>query len=89
MTAQLPRTGSRGRRLVRDQRLAREVTWLAVAARILRSRDFHDQVIVGAIVLAGLAGLGREELGHALARARVWSRKLDQRAARAIEAGKR
>jgi hypothetical protein len=44
-----------------ERRLAWRLTWLAVAKGILRSRRFQDQVIVGAIVLAALAGLRKKQ----------------------------
>ena len=83
MTSQPSRTGSR------EQRLTRRLTWLAVAMGILRSRRFQDQVIVAAIVLAALAGLGRERQARAFARMLAWARKLDQQAGRAIRAPER
>ena len=42
---------------------------LATLARLLRSRHFHGQVIIGVIGLSGLAGLARETR---LAPARAW-----------------
>lgn len=83
MTPQSPRTGNRERRLTRD------LTWAAVAMAILRSHRFQDQVIVGAIALAALAGLSREMRTHTFARARAWARRLDQRAEHAIKPAKR
>jgi hypothetical protein len=73
----------------REGRLTRRLTWLAVALGILRSRRFQDRVIADAIVLAALAGLGRDARGHAFAGARAWLKRLDRRAERAITAAKR
>ncbi len=79
MTAQRPRRGRS------EQRVTRLFTVLAVAAGILRSRRFHEPVIVGAIVLAALAGLGRENQARAIARIVAWSKSLDQRAEHALK----
>ncbi len=82
MAAQRQQPGGRAR-------LTRRLTWLAVATGILRSRRFQGQVLTGAVVLAALAGLGRELRAHAWVRARAWARKVDQRAERANAAAQR
>ena len=82
MAARPPQPARRGR-------LTRRLTWLAVATGILRSRRFQGQVAVGAVVLAALAGLGRDMRTRGWARTRAWARKLDQRAERAYAAKQR
>jgi hypothetical protein len=77
MTAQRSRT-SRERRV-------RHLTLLAVVAAVLRNHRFQENVAVGAIVLAALAGVGREIETRSSARALAWVKKFDQRAERAIK----
>ena len=52
------------------------VVWLriglATLVHVLRSRRFHEQVIIGVIGLAALASLGRETQARVLARLAAW-----------------
>ena len=70
-------------------RRGRRLTWLAVLIGILRTRRFQDNVAVGAVLVAALAGMGRETQTHSVDRFRGWIRKLDARAEHAIKAGER
>ncbi|MGH3175997.1 MAG: hypothetical protein ACRDPF_19300 [Streptosporangiaceae bacterium] len=68
------------------ERRARRITWLLLVTAILRDRRFHESVVFGAIMLAALAGLGREMNSRSFERARAWLGKLDEQAAHAIKA---
>jgi hypothetical protein len=48
---------------------------LGVVGHVLRSPRFHERVIVGAIVLGALRGLGQENRAHTFARVAAWNRR--------------
>lgn len=51
---------------------------LAVLGHMLHSRRFYERVAVGAIVLAALARIGRENRARSLARLTAWSKRQAQ-----------
>ena len=51
---------------------------LAVLGHMLHSRRFYDRVAVGAIVLAALGRIGRENRARSLARLAAWSKRQDR-----------
>ena len=48
---------------------------LGVIGHVLRSRRFYERVIVGAIVLGGLRGLGQENQASAFERLAAWNKR--------------
>jgi hypothetical protein len=48
---------------------------LGVVGHVLRSRRFHERVIVGAIVLGALRGLGQENRASAFERLAAWNNR--------------
>jgi hypothetical protein len=48
---------------------------LGVVGHMLRSRRFHERVIVGAIVLGALRGLGQENRASAFERLAAWNKR--------------
>lgn len=48
---------------------------LGVVGHVLRSRRFHERVILGAIVLGALRGLGQENRANAFARLTAWNQR--------------
>ncbi len=48
---------------------------LGVVGHVLRSRRFQERVIVGAIVLGALRGLGQESGASAFARLSAWNKR--------------
>ena len=48
---------------------------LGVVGHVLRSRRFYERVIVGAIVLGALRGLGQENRASTMARLRAWNKR--------------
>jgi hypothetical protein len=48
---------------------------LGVVGHVLRSRRFHERVIVGAIVLGALRGLGQENRASTFERLAAWNRR--------------
>jgi hypothetical protein len=48
---------------------------LAVLGHMLHSHRFYERVAVGAIVLAALARIGRENRARSLARLAAWSKR--------------
>jgi hypothetical protein len=48
---------------------------LGVVGHVLRSRRFHERVIVGAIVLGALRGLGQENRASAFERLAAWNKR--------------
>ena len=48
---------------------------LAMLGHMLRSHRFYERVAVGAIVLAALAGIGRENQARSLARLAAWHKR--------------
>jgi hypothetical protein len=62
---------------------------MGAVARLLQSRRFHENVIIGVIGLAALAQLFRENQARALARLVAWDKRRnlhDQRRAKARSA---
>jgi len=51
---------------------------LGVVGHVLRSRRFHERVILGAIVLGALRGLGQENRANAFARLTAWNKRQAQ-----------
>jgi hypothetical protein len=52
---------------------------LDAVAHFLRSRRFHEHVIVGVIVLAALASMARENQARTRARVAAWDRRRNLR----------
>ena len=48
---------------------------LGVVGHALRSRRFYERVIVGAIVLGALRGLGQENRASTMARLQAWNKR--------------
>src|ERR1700729_1553923 len=48
---------------------------LGVVGHVLRSPRFHERVIVGAIVLGALRGLGQESRASTFARVAAWNKR--------------
>jgi hypothetical protein len=48
---------------------------LGVVGHVLRSPRFHERVIVGAIVLEALRGLGQESRANSFARLAAWNKR--------------
>jgi hypothetical protein len=68
----------------RPRRLGRMLIGLGIVSRTFRSRRFYERVIVGAVALAALSGMGKESGGRAIERLIAYARKLDQRAEHAV-----
>ena len=58
---------------------------LGVVGHVLRSRRFHERVIVGAIVVGALRGLGQENRASAFERVAAWNDRQVQRFERKAE----
>ena len=58
---------------------------LGVVGYVLRSRRFYERVIVGAIVLGALRGLGQENRASAFERVAAWNKRQVQRLERKAE----
>jgi hypothetical protein len=58
---------------------------LGVVGHVLRSRRFRERVIVGAIVLGALRGLGQENRASAFERLTAWNKRQVQRLERKAE----
>jgi hypothetical protein len=69
----------------RPQRLAWLCIGMGVVSRALRSRPFHERVIIGAIAVAALSGLGQETRSRSFARLVDYAKKLDERAGHAVK----
>jgi len=71
--------GGRATRRSRTSRsgtgLALRLIGLALLAHILRSRRFYERMATGAIVLAALSGIGKENRANTLARLAAWNKK--------------
>jgi hypothetical protein len=52
---------------------------LGVVGHVLRSPRFHERVIVGAIVLGALRGIGQESRANSFARLAAWNQRQVQR----------
>ena len=48
---------------------------LGVVGHVLRSPRFHERVIVGAIVLGALRGIGQESRANSFARLAAWNKR--------------
>ncbi len=70
-----------GRPARRSRAVSRQhgMVWLGIGlvmlARVLRSRRFHEQVIIGVVGLGALARLAQENQAHVLARLAAWNRR--------------
>lgn len=64
---------------VRDQQTAYRLVGLAMVGRVLRSRRLYERLLVGAIVAAVLARMGKENGLSTLARVAAWNRHEIQR----------
>ena len=58
---------------------------LGVVGHVLRSRRFYERVIVGAIMLGALRGLGQENRASAFERVSAWNKRQVQRFERQAE----
>jgi hypothetical protein len=58
-----------------EARAAARLIALAVLVRILQSRQFWEGLAVGAIVLAALARMGKENQAGAMARLAAWNKR--------------
>jgi hypothetical protein len=67
--AQFPRTSSPG------NQSALRLVGLAALIHMLRSRRFHERVIVGAIALKALARLGQENQASSMERLAAWNQR--------------
>jgi hypothetical protein len=56
----------------RDDRTVTWLIWLVLLGHMLRSRRFYERAAFTAIVLGGLARLGREDQARTFARLTVW-----------------
>lgn len=72
VTGEGPAMGARRSRLTR--RRQRRV-WLRIGLGILRSRPFHERVILAIIGAAAMARIARESQARALARLAAWDRQ--------------
>jgi hypothetical protein len=52
---------------------------LGVVGHVLRSPRFHERVVVGAIVLGALRGIGQESRANSFARLAAWNQRQVQR----------
>src|SRR6202046_5179090 len=66
-------------------RAARGLMGLAAVGNVLRGRRFRERVIVGAIVLGALRGLGQENRASAFERLTAWNKRQVQRLERKAE----
>jgi hypothetical protein len=48
---------------------------LGVVGHVLRSPRFHERVVVGAVVLGALRGLGQESRANSFARLAAWNKR--------------
>ena len=75
----------------RDDRSGMRLTRLALLGHMLRSRSFYERVAFAAIVLAALAGLGKENQARNFERLAAWNRRqierLERKAKDAITPG--
>ena len=58
---------------------------LGVVGHVLRSRRFYERVIVGAIVLGALRGLGQENRASTFERVAAWNKRQARRIERKAE----
>jgi hypothetical protein len=75
----------------RDDRAGMRLTSLALLGHMLRSRRFYERVAFAAIVLAALAGLGKENQARNFERLAAWNKRqierLERKAKDAITPG--
>ena len=62
-----------------DHHAALWLVGLAMVGRVLRSRRLYERVLVGAIVAAALARMGKEDERRTLARLEAWDAREIQR----------
>jgi hypothetical protein len=62
------------------RRRGRKLAWLAVIAGLVRDHWVQNQAAVVIVVLAALAGIGRDTKTRSVAGTAAWLRKLDERA---------
>jgi hypothetical protein len=70
----------------RHNRIAWSLVGLKMAGNVLRSRRSYELMIVGAIMLAALAGEARENQAQILARLIAWDRRRRQALRRQLPA---
>jgi|SRR6516165_8896061 hypothetical protein len=68
-------------------RRGRRAAWLRIGLGILRSRPFHEQVILVVIAVAALARIARENQDRTFARLAAWDRRQHVRDQRKTRAG--
>lgn len=71
--------GSRPRVLGSDQQVALGLVGLAMVGRVLRSRPLYQRLLLGAIVAAALARMGKDNGLSAIARLAAWNTRETQR----------
>lgn len=69
----------RPRVLGSDQQAAFRLVGLAMVGRVLRSRPLYERLLVGAIVAAALARMGKENGLSTIARLAAWNTREVQR----------
>jgi hypothetical protein len=84
MIGERPARGARRSRLARRRRRA---VWLRIGLGILRSRPFHERVVLVVIGVAAITRLGRESQARALGRLAAWDRRQRQRLQRKAKPG--
>jgi hypothetical protein len=62
-----------------DQQAAFRLVGLAMVGRVLRSRPLYERLLVGAIVAAALARMGKENGLSTIARLAAWNTREVQR----------
>jgi hypothetical protein len=76
-----------------DSGLAGQAAWglvgLGVVGHVLRSRRFRERMILGAIVLGALRGLGQENRASTFARVAAWNKRQAQIVERKAERQRR
>jgi hypothetical protein len=77
---------ARQARTVRHNRIAWSLIGLKAARDVLRSRQSHELVIVGAIMVAALAHQARESQAQMLARLIAWDKRQRQTLRRQLPA---
>ena len=68
-----------------DGKAALGLIGLGVMGHVLRSRRFHERVIVGAIMLGAVRGLGQENRASTFERVAAWNKRQVQRLERKAE----
>jgi hypothetical protein len=75
-------------RVRRQQRIIWYRVGLASAVTMLRSRRFHERVILGAVALAALAGMAKENQTRTMGRLVAWDKRRILRAQRRADVGR-